>query len=73
MADCPVCNSRLYTQRRLPNIFKKRFICLACGWKKNVEDVHKEGTMDNVKAGLNKHSNSHKHRHHRRHHRRRKK
>ena len=73
MAECPVCNSRLYTQRRFPNIFKKQFICLACGWKMNIEDVHRKGNLDRIKSDLNNHPNHHKHRHHKHNHRHKRK
>ncbi len=58
MAQCPVCNSKLYIQRRF--ISKKKFICLACGWRMDAENVHRKGGLDKIKANLNN-KNSHYH------------
>ena len=46
MAQCPVCNSRLMVGRRFP--FKKQFSCPACGWKMDVDEVHKRGGIDRI-------------------------
>lgn len=54
MAECPVCNSRLYTQNvGIPFInFRRIFGCGDCGWSMDVDEVHKRGGLDNVRMDL---------------------
>lgn len=50
MGECPICSTRLYTQKK--GIFKSgRFLgCEGCGWKMDVEEVNRRGGLDKIKA-----------------------
>jgi len=71
MADCPVCGSRLFTQRMFPNLFSRRFGCPACKWSMSVKEVHRRGGLESIKRNLiKKHTGSSNRRKKRKHKRR---
>jgi hypothetical protein len=71
MADCPVCNSKLYTENAgFPFInFRRIFGCSMCGWKMDVSEVHRMGGLDRIKSDLGKKHSHHNKRHRKSHHR----
>ena len=56
MADCPVCGSRLTVVKwrwftNMLGLTKPYFICPACDWRMNVEEVHRRGGLFNIRPG----------------------